>query len=95
MAMSRASGVAPSRTRWMVAARRVVWLSSCSRASAVFTGLRNSRAANAESTASACVRSLEPKPPPTKAETTRTCATGTSSMAATSLAAQFGIWCEV
>jgi hypothetical protein len=38
---------------------------------------------------------LEPKPPPTKAETTRTCSTGTSTIAATSLAAQLAIWCEV
>jgi hypothetical protein len=79
------SGVAPRRTRWMVAGRCVVLLATSARCRLTFTGRRAACAPRAASSASARTNSLEPKPPPTKGETTRTLSLGMPSVRASSL----------
>jgi hypothetical protein len=65
MAVIVPSGMAPIRTRCIVAGRCVVLLGISGRGSATFTGRPAAFAPRTASTASALMKSLPPKPPPT------------------------------
>ena len=89
------SRVAPSRMRWMVAARCVLLLGIIGRVIASFTGRPAARAPTAAITASARTNSLPPKPPPMNGESIRTFSSGIPKAMATSLRLQAIIWLEV
>jgi len=86
---------APMRMRWMVAGRCVVLLAIRGRCSATFTGWRAALAPRAASSTSARMKSLPPKPPPTKGETRRTLSLRMPSVLARSPTLQSIIWFDV
>ena len=93
-AVSRPSAVAPSSRCWMVGVRWPVSANICCLVSATLTGRSTARAAMAARMACGRVVPLDPKPPPTCGETTRTRSVSSPSTAAIVSRSADGPWVE-